>query len=187
MRTAALLPLSLSLLVSARVHHSRVPEDPYAFPKYRVSFLNGLPLLNDTAQRWLQDGLRGGENEFLDRPWDVDEGINGQKSSPFQQIDSGEQTETTLVRSPPALSCKDALTGSNTCCEAAASGFARGLVPVPAAADATIRRERKRIRVPHPAASRESHAAARGAAGRALSRNCLEPADAAREHLPLCT
>ncbi|KAI0647168.1 glucosidase II beta subunit-like protein-domain-containing protein [Trametes meyenii] len=68
-----LVPLSLALLLcapaSARIHHSRVPEDPYAFPKYRVSFLHGLPLLNDTAERWLRDGLRGGEHEFLDQPW----------------------------------------------------------------------------------------------------------------------
>ncbi|OSC99033.1 hypothetical protein PYCCODRAFT_1453986 [Trametes coccinea BRFM310] len=63
------IPLSLALLVSARVHHSRVPEDPYAFPKYSVSFLHGLPVLNETAERWLRDGLRGGELEFLDEPW----------------------------------------------------------------------------------------------------------------------
>ncbi|KAI0807458.1 hypothetical protein C8Q74DRAFT_63887 [Fomes fomentarius] len=66
---ALAVPLSLVALVAARLHHSRVPEDPYAFPKYRVSFLNGLPLLNQTAQRWLVDGLRGGEAEFLDQPW----------------------------------------------------------------------------------------------------------------------
>jgi protein OS-9 len=47
-----------------------IPEDPAAFPKYRVSFLNGLPVLNETAERWLADGLRGGEQEFLERPWD---------------------------------------------------------------------------------------------------------------------
>lgn len=69
MLTASLIPLSLSFLVSARLHHSRVPEDPFAFPKYRVSFLNGLPLLNETAERWLHEGLRGGELEFLDQPW----------------------------------------------------------------------------------------------------------------------
>ncbi|KAL1944553.1 hypothetical protein VTO73DRAFT_2983 [Trametes versicolor] len=68
--SAPLVPLALVLaLVAARVHHSRVPEDPYAFPKYRVSFLHGLPVLNDTAERWLRDGLRGGEPEFLDQPW----------------------------------------------------------------------------------------------------------------------
>lgn len=66
---ALAIPLALAALVAARLHHSRVPEDPYAFPKHRVSFLNGLPLLNQTAQRWLMDGLRGGEAEFLDQPW----------------------------------------------------------------------------------------------------------------------
>lgn len=69
MLVVSLLPLSLAALVSARIHHSRVPEDPYAFPKYRVSFLNGLPVLNETAERWLHDGLHGGELEFLDQPW----------------------------------------------------------------------------------------------------------------------
>ncbi|KAI1795756.1 glucosidase II beta subunit-like protein-domain-containing protein [Ganoderma leucocontextum] len=69
MRSPSLIPLSLCFLVSARIHHSRVPEDPFAFPKYRVSFLNGLPLLNQTAERWLHQGLRGGELEFLDQPW----------------------------------------------------------------------------------------------------------------------
>ncbi|TBU35853.1 glucosidase II beta subunit-like protein-domain-containing protein [Dichomitus squalens] len=66
---AALIPLSLCLLVSARLHHSRVPEDPFAFPKYRVSFLNGLPVSNETAQRWLHEGLRGGNLEFFGQPW----------------------------------------------------------------------------------------------------------------------
>ncbi|EMD38417.1 hypothetical protein CERSUDRAFT_93950 [Gelatoporia subvermispora B] len=63
------LPLASTLLAAARLHHSLVPEDPYAFPKYRVTFLNGLPLSNETAQRWLQEGLRGGELEFTDQPW----------------------------------------------------------------------------------------------------------------------
>ena len=39
MRNAALLSLALPLLASARVHHSRVPEDPHAFPKFRVSYI----------------------------------------------------------------------------------------------------------------------------------------------------
>ncbi|KAH8107034.1 hypothetical protein BXZ70DRAFT_916140 [Cristinia sonorae] len=66
----ALIPASLLALVTARLHHSRIPDDPYAFPKYRVVFLNGLPVLNETVQRWMQDGLRGGEAEFLDQPWE---------------------------------------------------------------------------------------------------------------------
>jgi hypothetical protein len=63
--------LSLALALGARAAsllHS-VPEDLYAFPKYRVTFLNGLPVLNDTAEHWLQHGLRGGELEFLEQPW----------------------------------------------------------------------------------------------------------------------
>ncbi|KAI9065159.1 hypothetical protein FKP32DRAFT_1610865 [Trametes sanguinea] len=75
------LPLSLAFLVSARVHHSRVPEDPYAFPKYSVSFLHGLPVLNETAERWLRDGLRGGELEFLDEPWQESQWHASQRKS----------------------------------------------------------------------------------------------------------
>ena len=63
----AVLPVSLWTLGAARLHNSLVPEDPYAFPKYRVTFLNGLPVLNETAQRWLQTGLNGGEAEFLEQ------------------------------------------------------------------------------------------------------------------------
>lgn len=55
-------------LVASRILNS--PEDPFAFPKYRVDFLNHLPLANHTAQHWLANGLRGGVREFLDQPWD---------------------------------------------------------------------------------------------------------------------
>ena len=57
--------LFLPLLATARV----LPEDIFAFPKYRVTYLNALPLFKDTADRWLRHGLRGGEPEFLDQPW----------------------------------------------------------------------------------------------------------------------
>ncbi|KAG6814314.1 hypothetical protein H0H92_013439 [Tricholoma furcatifolium] len=62
-----LLPALLTL-TAARLLHS-LPDDTHAFPKFRVAFLNRLPLHPDTAQRWLQQGLRGGELEFLDQPW----------------------------------------------------------------------------------------------------------------------
>ncbi|KAJ7632532.1 hypothetical protein FB45DRAFT_912705 [Roridomyces roridus] len=62
-----LLPLLLPL-AAARILNS--PEDPFAFPKYRVDFLNHLPLANETAQHWLAHGLAGGEREFLEQPWD---------------------------------------------------------------------------------------------------------------------
>lgn len=84
-----LLPLALCSLVTARLHHSLVPEDPYAFPKYRVTFLNGLPVLNETAQSWLQNGLRGGELEFLDQPWEGD--LWG--SPPLKSIEGGSQQD----------------------------------------------------------------------------------------------
>lgn len=82
-------PLAVSLsAASARLLHS-LPEDTYAFPKFRVSFLNGLPVSNDTAQRWLAEGLRGGELEFLDQPW---KDGNWQPTSSRKEISAGEET-----------------------------------------------------------------------------------------------
>jgi len=79
----SLLLLLYPHFASSQIFHS-LPDDLYSFPKYRVTFLNGLPLLNETAERWLREGLRGGEPEFLDNPtpW--------QEPSPFKHIDSGE-------------------------------------------------------------------------------------------------
>jgi protein OS-9 len=74
-------------MISALLHHA-LPEDTYAFPKHRVSFLNGRPVLNETAQRWLKEGLRGGELEFLDQPWQ--EETYHSPPSP-RAIDSGEE------------------------------------------------------------------------------------------------
>ena len=85
-----LLLLLLPPLVLASLFHS-LADDLYAFPKYRVTFLNGLPLLNETAERWLREGLRGGEAEFLDHPtpW--------REPPPFKHIDSGEGTTVGLL------------------------------------------------------------------------------------------
>jgi len=67
---AALLALSSACLCSARLLYSG-PEDLYAFPKSRVTFLNNFPVSNETAQHWLAQGLKGGEREFMgeDRSW----------------------------------------------------------------------------------------------------------------------
>ncbi|KAG6335197.1 hypothetical protein ID866_3891 [Astraeus odoratus] len=46
------------------------PEDLYAFPKSRVTFLNNFPVSNQTAQRWLTEGLKGGEREFMGDSWE---------------------------------------------------------------------------------------------------------------------
>ena len=88
LKALPLLPLSLAVLplVSARIHHSLVPEDPFAFPKYRVTFLHGLPVLNETAQRWFQHGLKGGELEFMDQPWQEQHF----RVPPIQSIDGGD-------------------------------------------------------------------------------------------------
>lgn len=56
-------------LSSAKLLYSG-PEDLYAFPKHRVTFLNNLPVRHEIAQQWLNEGLRGGESEFLDDRWD---------------------------------------------------------------------------------------------------------------------
>ncbi|KAM6500600.1 hypothetical protein JOM56_003614 [Amanita muscaria] len=80
----ALLHTTLSL---ARLLHS-LPDDPYAFPKFRVAFLTP-PILNDTAQRWLSDGLRGGQAEFFDQ------------SSPFRKeidgVDAVQSQDTSSI------------------------------------------------------------------------------------------
>lgn len=56
-------------LVTARLLFSG-PEDLYAFPKSRVTFLNNFPVSNDTAQRWLREGLKGGEFQFVNDSWE---------------------------------------------------------------------------------------------------------------------
>lgn len=82
-----------SLPASARLLHS-LPDDTYAFPKFRVAFLNGLPVLNETAERWLKEGLSGGELEFLDKPWrDTD----WRSSSQPKEIGPGEPHEHTPI------------------------------------------------------------------------------------------
>ncbi|KAI0302092.1 hypothetical protein BC826DRAFT_904473 [Russula brevipes] len=92
-RTLLSLLLFVPPFALAGLFHS-LPEDLHAFPKYRVTFLNGLPLLNETAERWLREGLRGGEAEFLDHPtpW--------QEPSPFKHIDAGEGTAAAVESAP---------------------------------------------------------------------------------------
>ncbi|KAK0503162.1 hypothetical protein EDD18DRAFT_621385 [Armillaria luteobubalina] len=81
----AILVATLFCRISlGRLLHS-LPEDTYAFPKYKVSFLNNLPVLNQTAERWLEHGLDGGEAQFLDQPYNVQS----------QSIESGDTEETT--------------------------------------------------------------------------------------------
>ncbi|KAF4608390.1 Protein OS-9 [Pleurotus pulmonarius] len=75
---------------AARLLHS-LPEDPAAFPKYRVAFLNALPVLNQTAEKWLRDGLRGGELEFLDSQWS--EGDVSETYTSPKEIGSGDTHE----------------------------------------------------------------------------------------------
>ncbi|KIO19948.1 hypothetical protein M407DRAFT_11145 [Tulasnella calospora MUT 4182] len=63
-----MLPFGLILALlfegaSARAPHS--PEDPYAFPKYRINFLNNHPVASAQANLWLEQGLKEGVQEFL--------------------------------------------------------------------------------------------------------------------------
>lgn len=82
--------------VSGRIHASLIPEDPHAFPKYDVTFLNGLPVLNETAEHWLRDGLRGGLLEFLEQPWASDD-------SPWSKLKGIDPTEPSQsLSSPPS-------------------------------------------------------------------------------------
>jgi len=79
---------------------SQQPEDIYAWPKYKVSFLNGLPVLNHTAQRWLRDGLRGGESEFLGLEWATD----SQSAPPnLKSIDAGDYNNELATSTATAL------------------------------------------------------------------------------------
>lgn len=87
-----LLPLpllSLCGLVAAAGPHWSLAEDLFAFPKYRVSFLNGLPVLNETAERWFAHGLKGGEREFLDQQWHRSN-QHGEQIHVVQSIESGD-------------------------------------------------------------------------------------------------
>ncbi|KAI0306519.1 hypothetical protein B0F90DRAFT_1690540 [Multifurca ochricompacta] len=81
-------------LVLSHLLHS-LPDDLYAFPKYRITFLNGLPLLNETAERWLREGLRGGEAEFFDHPTPWHDRF------PFKHIDAGEGTNQAVIEYIP--------------------------------------------------------------------------------------
>ena len=92
MRIPFLLVASL-LQASARLLHS-LPEDTYSFPKFRVAFLNGLPVLNATAERWLKEGLLGGELEFLDKPW---RGTDSRSSSQPKEIGPGDPHDHTPI------------------------------------------------------------------------------------------
>ncbi|KAG1756545.1 uncharacterized protein EDB91DRAFT_1093253 [Suillus paluster] len=73
-------------LTQARLLYSG-PEDLYAFPKHRVTFLNNLPVHNETAERWLTEGLRGGESEFLNDLWDEPAWYS---KLPYKEIGSSE-------------------------------------------------------------------------------------------------
>ncbi|EPQ58204.1 hypothetical protein GLOTRDRAFT_126693 [Gloeophyllum trabeum ATCC 11539] len=94
---AALLPLPfVAALFCLSPHY--IPEDPHAFPKYRVTFLNGLPVLNQTADSWLQGGLKGGEREFLEQPLDDDQW----QANPFRKgIGSGDDLQQDSLSEPP--------------------------------------------------------------------------------------
>ena len=91
MRLCFLLATCL-LPASARLLHS-LPDDTYAFPKFRVAFLNSLPVLNETAERWLKEGLSGGELEFLDKPWRD----TAHSSSQLKEIGAGEPHDHTPI------------------------------------------------------------------------------------------
>lgn len=100
MHLDSLLTLTLLLHTScARLLHS-LPEDTYAFPKFRVAFLNGLPLLNETAERWLKEGLRGGELEFLGQPSTDD---TSPTPGHWKEIGSGDSTLPSEVTMFPPL------------------------------------------------------------------------------------
>ncbi|KAG8776059.1 Protein OS-9 [Ceratobasidium sp. 428] len=69
-RPLATLLAAWSLYTQHVIAYNSLPDDIYAYPKYSIGFWNGLPLPNVTAQHWLAHGLKGGEKEFLEQPWD---------------------------------------------------------------------------------------------------------------------
>lgn len=99
---ALALVLAASYCTSARLHS--LPEDPHAFPKFKVNFLNNLPVLNETAQKWLDQGIPGGELEFLNLPWEnpteqvpfsfkeIDDGVSDDLGSPLVRVCIAENT-----------------------------------------------------------------------------------------------
>lgn len=84
-RPLATLAVAWSLWARPADAYSSLPDDLYAYPKYSIGFLNGLPLPNVTAQHWLEHGLKGGEKEFLEQPWD-----HGSHGTSRPQITGGE-------------------------------------------------------------------------------------------------
>ncbi|KAG8748719.1 Protein OS-9 [Ceratobasidium sp. 414] len=70
MTCRSLATLAVVCSLSTAAAYSSLPDDIYAYPKYSIGFLNGLPLANTTARHWLAHGLEGGEKEFLEQPWD---------------------------------------------------------------------------------------------------------------------
>ncbi|KAI0065449.1 hypothetical protein BV25DRAFT_1868736 [Artomyces pyxidatus] len=98
-RSSLLVPLLVAAHVAARAAH--LPEDPFAFPKFRVSFLNGQPVLNETAQRWLRDGLHGCEPEFLDQPWHE---ARWDTPSPLREIGAGGDDHQATLQAPSSYS-----------------------------------------------------------------------------------
>ena len=56
---------SLVVLLPATTARIDDIQDVDAFPKYAVTFLNSLPVANETAETWIRHGLVGGEQEFL--------------------------------------------------------------------------------------------------------------------------
>lgn len=98
---AVIFLLSSGWLARARLLYSG-PEDLYAVPKSRVTFLNDFPISNDTARRWLREGLKRGEREFLDDSLEADAWhprvlvgeIGGSELESFQPLPQGSQPGT---------------------------------------------------------------------------------------------
>lgn len=95
MFTLAAISFAFVAHTLARGPLNSLPEDPFAFPKYRVSFLNGHPVLNETADKWLRDGLRGGDLEFLEQPWHE---VHWDRSQKLREIGSGDEVPLDQVR-----------------------------------------------------------------------------------------
>jgi len=67
-RLAIILALLTGYVDAVRVRHSFAPEDTFAFPKYRLNFVNNRPISPQDAQVFISNGFATDEHEFFGRP-----------------------------------------------------------------------------------------------------------------------
>ena len=82
-----MLPLLAFLLAAPLSSLASIPPDPFAHPKYKLSFLNDLPIESSVAQRWIASGL----------PHDDSGGVGVFFGERTKTVDSAELSEAERV------------------------------------------------------------------------------------------